>query len=276
MLHYLNGKWVAPQDFKISALDILIIRGYGIFDLIRTYDGKLFMPDHHLDRLFHSARLLDLPVPHTKKELKTILLQGLKKNNLKETTMRLVLTGGISTDLITPGKPSFFIIFKPLRSPAAVHYKEGIKVVTYPAHRTLPEAKSANYLMGVLAFKEAVRQGAHEALYVDTDKKRIYEATGSNFFAVIDGMLVTPEKEVLHGVTRNIVLDLANKTGLKVRKQDIFTKNIPSFQEAFITATIKEILPVTAIDNKRVGDGKIGEVTKRLMAEFRKFTKTAK
>lgn len=269
-MHYLDGKWVETKDLKISALDLSVMRGFGIFDFLRTYNHKPFLAKEHIDRMFNSAKNLGLTIDKSRKELEDIVSLGIKKNKktFRDFNIRLIVTGGIGIDSVTPGRPSLIIIFGEAVDYPKEYFEKGIKVITYNAKRAFPSAKTINYLYGVLALQEAKNKHAVEALYVD-NKKNIYEAITSNFFAIIDNKLVTPKEEILIGITRGAVIKLAKERKIKIVERAINLREIPKFQEAFITASNKEIMPVTFIDEKKVGNGKVGSITKELLNAYR-------
>jgi branched-chain amino acid aminotransferase len=272
MWHYLNNFWVKKEALKISAFDLVVTRGFGVFDFLRTYNKKPFFLEEHLDRFFNSLSILEMKSSKTKKEIEKIIEEGIKKNNFEETDIKIIQTGGESDDGITPkGKYNFIVMFTPATLYPKQYFEKGIALITYPFSRLFPEAKSLNYLAGVLAIKNAKKRKAVEALYVD--KKKIYECVISNFFAVVGEKLITPKQNILIGITRQVVINLAKKLGFKVEERDLFLKEIPKFSEAFITASNKEIMPVVRIDNQRISNGKVGKITKILMKEFRELTK---
>lgn len=274
VIHFLNDHWVKTEDLKISAFDLTVTRGFGIFDFLRTYNKKPFRLREHIDRFFNSARILGLPVPKTKKEIEKIISQGLARNKqLKETNIKIILTGGPTEDGITPiGRPSLIITFTPAVQYPRSCYEKGVKLITIRSQRELFEAKSLNYLTAVVAMMKAKKKGAEEGLYVGKNGE-IYETTRCNFFAVINNQLITPKKDILIGVTRNVVIRLAKKLGIKLVERDLYLKELPKFQEAFITASNKEVMPVVRIDSQPIGLGKPAAVTKKIMEAFRQYTK---
>lgn len=271
--HYLNGKWVKTEGFKISAFDLAVTRGFGAFDFLRTYDRQPFCLDDHLNRFFNSAKLLGLKVPKTKKEIRNIIFEGIKKNPGGKLNIKIILTGGETTDGITPtGKHLLLLTFTPAVEYPKKFYQKGVSVITIKGSRFLPQVKYLNYTQAVLAMMRAKKEGAEEALYVD-EKGRITEAARSNFFAVIGGRLVTPKIGILFGITRKVVLELAEKLNIPFEEKDIFVSQIKDFNEAFISASNKEIMPAIQIDNQIISDGKVGKITKKLMKEFKAFTR---
>lgn len=269
-LHYLNDQWVGEKDLTISVFDLSVIRGFGVFDFLRTYNNKPFKLDEHIDRLFRSAATLGITVPKTKSQIKRIIAEGLKKNSLPEKNIRIVVTGGVAGDGITPGRPSFFVIFVKAVDYPEEFYRQGVKVITYQHLRPFPEAKSLNYQAGIVALQKAKKEKAVEALFVGP-KGEIYEGTTSNFFAVIDGKIVTPKDNILFGITRNIVIDIAKKAGVEVVERSINISEIPDMSEAFITASNKEVMPVIKINLQTIGNGEVGKTAKQLSALYERL-----
>ena len=166
-IHYKNGKWVNDSQLNVSIYDLSVLRGYGIFDFFRTYNRKFLDLDKNLSRFVNSARILQMDVPLSKQKLKTVLAEGLRRNPDGDLNIRLLLTGGVSKDYITPGKPSLFILFSKSTMLPDEYYNDGVKVVTEPTPRTHAQAKSLNYLAAVIAMKRAGQQKAIEVLYTD-------------------------------------------------------------------------------------------------------------
>lgn len=266
--HYLNGKWVKENELKISAFDLSVLRGFGVFDFLRTYSYQPFRLDDHINRLFFSAKLVGIKIPQTKDEIRSIILTGIEKNKtfFKDFNIRIIVTGGVGPDSTTPGKPSIIVTFTNVLNYSADHYKKGVKVITFKTVRSLPLAKSLNYFMGVLALQEAQKHKAIEALYFDG--KKIYEATTSNFFIVKKNTLQTPKDGILFGITRRVILELAKKNKIRILEQDIKMSDLNKAQEAFITASNKEIMPVIQVDEMLIGEGKVGSVTQRLIRDY--------
>lgn len=270
-IHYLNGNWVYDEDLKISVFDLSVLRGFGVFDFLRTYHRRLFMLKDHLDRLFNSAKILGIKVPKTKREIEKMVFEGIKKNRGRDFNIRIIVTGGVGPNSVTPGNSSLIVMFTQAIDYPKEYYVKGVKVITYKTKRTFPKAKSLNYLTGITVLQKAKKEKAIEAIYIAEGK--IYEGTTSNFFAVINSKLVTPKRDILLGITREIVLNLAKRLKIKVVERGLKLSEIKNFQEAFITASNKEIMPVTKIDDYIVGNGRVGEISKLLMREFGKITR---
>jgi branched-chain amino acid aminotransferase len=273
MIFYLNGKFLDEKEAKISVYDLGLLRSYAVFDFLRTYNQKPFYLDDHLKRLLNSAKLIGLKHNYNLKFLRKITLQTLKKNIQKglEYNIRIILTGGNSEDFITPSKPNLIVMITTLKKLDEKLYQKGGKLITKISERILPQAKTIIYTSAVKFIQEAKKKGAVEVLLLDKDKK-ILECTTSNFFAVIDGKIITPPTEkILPGITRKIVINLAKKLKIPVIEKDIHFNEIKKFDEAFITASNKEILPIIQIDNLKISN-QPGIMTKILMNEFKKLT----
>jgi branched-chain amino acid aminotransferase len=267
---YYNGKFLDEKKAIISPYDLGLLRGYGVFDVMRTQKGKPFTLEEHWKRFCNSARHLRLKVPISRKAYVSIVDKLLRVNGFKESIVRTVLTAGLSPDGFAPaGEQTFFILiqnFSPL--PKRV-YQKGGKVITLEHHREYPQAKVTNYVAAIQHHRERTRQRAVEILY--THQGKVLEASASNFFIVKQGGLITPKDDILLGITRNTVIKLAHKCDIAVEERMIRLDETLQADEAFITSTNKNIVPVVAIDNAKIGSGAVGPVTSVLMHEFEKL-----
>lgn len=272
MIWFLNGRFLPAKQAKLPVNDLAVLRGYGAFDFLVTYGKKPFLLDEHLDRLTNSAKLIGLPLPYTKEQIKKFTLKTIKRNRGKEFTIRLVATGGVSSSNIFPeGKSSLAILVgKRVPYPKAC-YQKGINLKTHHYQRFIPEAKHINYLTAVVAKYPASQKGFLEVLYVYQDQ--VLECTTSNFFLIKDGVLFTTEKQILQGITKKVVLKLAVDF-LKIGREEIRLPDLKMADEAFISASDKEIMPVVRIDRLKIGSGRPGPLTKKLMKAFREYTKS--
>lgn len=270
MIYYLNGKFVEKNKALVPVNDLGLLRAYGVFDYLKTYNRRPFHLEDHLNRFFRSASRLNLKIPVSKKGLRRIIFELLARNKfLKELSFRMVLTGGQTEDGKTSEKPTFFIIVGEAHSYPEEVFKKGIKLATLDYSREFPEIKTVNYLLAVSRWKNILKKKASEILYAA--KGKVSEASTSNFFMVKNKILFTPKNKILEGVTRKIVIKLAKENKIKVIEKDIFLKESLKADECFITATDKEVLPVVKIDNKIIGDGCPGEQTKKLLTLFREL-----
>ena len=274
-IYFINNKFFPASKAYLPISDLSIMRGYGVFEFLITYNHQPFLLKEHLDRLSASAQTIDLELPKSLSEIERLVLKTLKKNlSKKEKAIRIIVTGGQSLPPAftqAKGKSTLIITVDPKHQYPSACYKHGVKVITYEHTRQIPEAKTLNYLAAIKAQKQARRQGAIEAIYVF--KGKITESTTSNFFVVINNRIITPKSNILLGVTRQKVLELA-KPIAPIKERSINIKEISAFQEAFITSSSKEIMPIVQIDNQRIGRGKIvtpGPITQKLIAKFSAF-----
>ncbi len=262
---FFNGNFVDTENILVSILDMGILRGYGVFEFVRTYSGIPFCLDDHLDRLKFSSDKVHLKLPYSKDEISSIVETLIKKNGGGEFYIRIVLTAGNARDHLLPGSnPTFAIIFD--RAPLmSEKINSSISLYSIPFQRQFHDIKSLQYMGASLCFQKAVEMGFQDALYLD-DFQNILESTTSNFFGVIGNTIVTPCDKVLPGITRKVVIELAKDAGLKVEMRQLSYDELKHFSEAFITSSIKEIMPVSKIDNF---DFSIkGPVTTQLIALF--------
>ena len=264
---YVGGCWVHPHEATLSINDIAVLRGYSVFESLRTYDRRPFHLDEHLKRLYQSAVLIGLEIPWSSRFIADIIRETIARNTYKHASIRLLLTGGESEDGITPsGKPVLVVMITPLGERDMQRFARGIKLIITRLQREAPEAKTTNYMAAVQALKEAANRGAADALFVN-EQGHVQEATRSNFFIFRGDILVTPRDGVLHGITRNVVLQLAQGR-FAVEERPILLEELPLADEAFITSSSKEITPVVQIDDLVIGSGKPGPRTTELEQRF--------
>lgn len=271
-VYYVDGTFVAPEAAVLPVGDLAILRGYGVFDFLRTYGGRPFHLDAHIQRLQNSARLIQLSCPWSHAELVEIVHETMKRNDYNEANIRLLITGGDSDDSITPGsKPRLLVMVTPLKEFPSQWYQDGVRIITSDISRFIPGAKSIDYIRAIIALNNARAAGAVESVYVD-GKGQVLEGTTSNLFAVSRGRLVTPAIDVLPGVTRDVVLDLT-ATEFKPELKMIDRKEILAADELFLSSSNKEVLPVTSVDGVIIGNGRPGVITARIMKLFAGYTK---
>ena len=270
---FFNGKIVKEDEAKISLRDIGLLRGYGIFESLKTYAGKPFLLKKHYERLKKSAKELNINIPISERKLSNVINQLIAKNHLNEASIKIVLTGGVSSGGLkfNSNSPTFFVLTEKLHGLSNNIYNNGVKLITQKFLRSLPEIKSTNYLEAISKKQQLKKEGAFEFLFINNDE--VLESSTGNFFMFLKNELVTPRENILHGVTRDFVLKIASKK-FKIKERKISKKELFLANECFITGSHKEIVPVVQIDNKKINDGKVGPKTKNLMKEFRQATKT--
>ncbi len=280
---YLDGKYVPSEEAKVSVFDHGLLYGDGVFEGIRLYNGRIFRLDQHLDRLFNSAKAVMLPIPLTKKQLVEACCGTCRQNNLKDGYIRLVVTRGVGYLGLNPFRcknPTVFIIADRIELYPEEVYRKGLKLITASTQRTNPAAmstsiKSLNYLNKNLAKIETVNDGTLEAIMLNS-QGHVAECTGDNIFIVRGGKLETPPVSAgaLIGITRQVVIDLAAKRKIAVSEPNLTRYDLSTADEVFLTGTAAEIVPVSSIDGRIIGSGRPGELTLKLMEDFRKLTRS--
>ncbi len=280
---FLNNRLVDKKDAKITVFDHGLLYGDGVFEGIRSYGGLVFKLKEHVDRLFESAKSIELKITMTKKEIMDAIVSTLKANKLMDAYIRLVVTRGTGDLGLDPRKckePTIFIITDKIVLYPKEFYENGLEIVIVNTRRNIKEAlnpqiKSLNYLNNILAKIEAIKSNAPEAIMLSQDGY-VAECTGDNIFIVRDGVLSTPPCNVgaLKGVTRLAVMDLAKRDGIKVTEEMMKPQDLYKADECFLTGTAAEIIPVTKIDKNTISNGKPGKITGKLLAGFRELTKT--
>src|SRR3989344_621663 len=270
---YFNGKILPIEKTRIYPDDLGILRGYGIFDVVKTCNNKIFLFDDHWKRMTNSAKSYGLKLPLKKSELEKIIEKLVIKNKIKNATVRIVLTAGRSADAMhfDPSSPTFYILISELKLLPDKYYEKGVKLKLVNYARNTPEIKSLNYSVAVRVINESQRKEKfYEVLYAQDGK--VYEAATSNFFIFKENTLITPNDNILKGTIRNLVINMARKN-FKIEERELMTKELQSANEAFITATNKDIVPVVKIDNFSIGNGKVGDNTRFLMKMLNEYIK---
>lgn len=266
-LWYINGHWVHPREATISINDVAVLRGYSAFEALRTYNRRPFHLDEHLARLYRSAEHIELEIPWTREHITAIVQEIIARNVYKHASIRLLVTGGETEDNILPvGKPTLAVLISPLGERDMERFALGIKLITTSLQRTAPEAKTTSYVSAIRALKEAKRHNATDALFV-SEQGHVLEGTRSNFFIFRGDTLVTPRSGILIGITRNVVLDLA-RGRFPIEERPILLEELRQADEAFITSSSREIVPVVQIDDLVIANGKPGQRTYELEQRF--------
>ncbi|MFH2132374.1 MAG: aminotransferase class IV [bacterium] len=273
-IYYIDGAFVEEDKAVISVKDIVVLRGYGVFDFLITYNKRPFRLKQHVERLQNSARHIGLEIRLSSDEICAITEETVKRNSHHDdSNIRLVYTGGISSDGVTPeGNGTLMVMVTPRHHLPAWWYTDGVKIITVDIERFIPGAKSTNYLSAVYALGLARKQNAVESIYIDRDN-RLLEGTTTNIFMLQGNRLITSGSNILPGVTRSVILELATDQ-FDVEVRDIDKSELSAAEEIFITASNKEVVPVVAVDDLSVGDGKPGPKTRQLMKLFRDYTTT--
>jgi len=258
-LAYINNTFIEEDEAHLHISDLALLRGYGIFDFFRTINNRPLFLEDHLDRFYNSAFTMRLQLETTRDELKSILHQLIKKNNIPTSGIRILLTGGYSTDNYQCTAPNLVITQHPLNSRSAESFSKGLKVISHEYRRELPDVKTTNYIVGIWLQEKIKQYLADDVLY--HFQGVISEFPRSNFFIITkDDVIVTPGENILKGITRMKTIELAKKD-FSVEQRSMTMDDVRFAKEAFLTSTTKRILPVVQVDDMIIGNGRPGEIT---------------
>ena len=275
---WIDGKLVDKEQAAISVFDHAVLYGDGVFEGIRIYGGKIFRCDEHVTRLIESARAIRLPLKMTAEEIVDAMVAAIEANGVVDGYIRLVVTrgpGDLGLDPFICRKSSVFVIAASIQLYPPEMYENGLSVIIAKTPRRsdtmIPSAaKTLNYLNNIMAKMEAIDAGAGEAIMLNVDGQ-VSEATGDNVFLVVGGTVVTPPPEagILNGITRGLVIELADDLGIPVEQRVVMPDELFTADECFLTGTAAEVIAVTTIDGKTIGSGKAGPITMKLLDAFR-------
>jgi branched-subunit amino acid aminotransferase/4-amino-4-deoxychorismate lyase len=272
---YLNGDIIPTVEAAISPLDIGLLRGYAVFDLLRTAGARPFMLEEHLKRLRHSAAELGLEVPVSDEAIRTVITRLLELNRHGEATVRLVLTGGVSPEGMTydPTTPTFLILTHELHELPASLYETGAALILHEHRREIPAAKTTNYLT-MLKHRPLVNEaGAIDLLYHDGE--RVLEAASASVYFVHGGTILAPERDVLWGTVGSLTLELARER-YETRLAAVSLDDAFRADEVFLTSTTRGVVPIVRIDDRLIGSGEPGPVTRDLSAHYQELLTAAR
>lgn len=263
---YLNREILPLEKAFLHVTDLSIHRGYGVFDFFKIKDGHAFFLDDYLDRFYHSAGIMHLTPPHNKMELKSIVYKLIEKNGMPDSGIKMILTGGYSSDGYQPAAPNLIMTQHNLSLPGQEQIEKGVKIITHEYVRELSEAKTINYTMGIWLIDKIKQSLANDVLY--HQRGIVSEFPRCNFFIVKqDNTVVTASANVLRGVTRKNILSLASKR-YKAEEAIITLDDVYRAKEAFLTSTTKRIVPIIQVDDKMIGNGKPGNVSLALLEDL--------
>lgn len=266
-LCYVNNKFIRYGEARLHISDLGLQRGYGIFDYFLEMDGRIPFYDLYLDRFYRSAEMMQLEVPLIREILKEKISFLLKSNGFGRSGIKLLLTGGYSDDLYSPGLSNFMILNMPLKHDPC-EFNDGVKLLTLDYKRWWPEVKTTFYLPSLVMNRRLKEEGAIEVLYHQNGF--ISETTRANFFLVKDGILITPGDGILKGITRKHVIKTAGGI-MPVEERPVGLDEVWDCDEAFITGTSKHVMPVITVDCKIIGNGKPGNMTRRVAEVFDRY-----
>ncbi len=289
---YLDGQWYSKSEARISVFDHGLLYGDGVFEGIRSYGGLVFKLAEHLDRLWESAHTIMLEIPLTKPQMEKVIVETLKRNQLRDAYIRVVVTrgkGDLGLDPAKCKKPTLFVITDKIVLYPDSLYKKGLSIITVPTVRNLPEAvnpsiKSLNYLNNILAKIEAKNSGCMEALMLN-HQGYVAECTGDNIFMVkkqklgtqVRDVLITPPVYLgaLKGITRQAILEIAQEKKITCEEKVLTRHDLFNADEVFLTGTAAEVIPVVKMDGRIIGTGTPGKMTEDLRRAFHALTRKA-
>ncbi|MGD9721403.1 MAG: branched-chain-amino-acid transaminase [Pirellulales bacterium] len=280
---WINGRLYEKHDAKISVYDHGLLYGDGVFEGLRSYGGKVFRLEAHLQRLWNSAKAIALEIPMSREQIGRAIEETLKANGLADGYIRLVVTRGAGTLGLDPNRtadPQVIVITDHIAVYPEELYLEGLEIITASTLRNHPAAlnpriKSLNYLNNILAKIECLQAGCMEALMLN-HKGEVAECTADNIFLVRNGVLLTPPTDagVLEGITRDAVIELARTGGREVREVPITRHDVYIADECFLTGTAVEVIAVVKVDSRAIGSGKPGPITRDLKERFHKLARS--
>jgi len=274
---YIDGEWLARSEAKVSVFDHGLLYGDGVFEGIRVYARRIFRLRTHLERLYDSARALALEIPDSLDEMARLVGEAVARNRCEDGYIRLIVTRGAGALGIDPRscpRPCVIIIVDQVAVYPRELYEQGVRVITSATRQVSHEAvdpriKSLNYLKNILAKIDAQHANAHEAILLNGDGF-IAECTADNLFLVRHGKLLTPAPQdgALEGITRGVILALAGEAGIPCAETRLTRYDVYTADEAFLTGTGAELMPIAAVDGRAIADGQPGAVTRRLRDAF--------
>jgi branched-chain amino acid aminotransferase len=280
MMIYIDGKYLPQEEARISVFDHGFLYGDGVFEGIRAYNGRVFRLKEHIDRMYDSAKTIDLAPPLSKAEMAEVICEVLRKNKLDNAYIRPIISRGVGDLGLDPRKcpkPSVIVIATSWGAMYGDLYDKGLRAITVsvrrnPADALPPNVKSLNYLNNILAKIEANYKGGDEAIFFDTNGY-VSEGSGDNLYVVKNGEIITPPTlNNLRGVTRMVLIEIAKSMGITVKEQNLGYFDLYSADEMICTGTAAEVAPITWVDGRVIGNGKPGPITRQLMAAFKTVT----
>jgi branched-chain amino acid aminotransferase len=278
---YINGKLFDKAEAKISVYDHGLLYGDGVFEGIRVYEGKVFRLREHVDRLYESARHIQLEIPMSREKMADAITSTVQANDRRNGYIRALVTRGAGTLGLDPRKtsdPQVIIIVEDISLYPRELYEHGLDIITAGTMRSHPAAldprvKSLNYLNNIMAKIEAIQAGCLEALMLN-HKGEVAECTGDNIFIIKRGTLKTPPLDagVLGGITRGAVIEIARTLQIPVQETALTRHDIYTADECFLSGTAAEVIPVVKCDGRPIGTGKPGPLTKQLRERFHQLT----
>lgn len=280
---YLDNDFVRKEQAVVSVFDHGFLYGDGVFEGIRSYNGNIFKLAEHLHRLYDSAQSIMLEIPFSKEEMKQIIVDTIRKNELDTAYIRVVVSrgaGNLGLDPVNCSRPSVIVIAEELSLFPPELYQRGLRMGSVASRRNRPDVlspqiKSLNYLNNILVKLEANQAGVDEALMLN-DQGYVTEGSADNIFIIKNGRIITPPVYLgaLEGITRNAIIDIANNLGYPIAELPFTRHDVYTADEVFLTGTAVEVIAVVDVDGRMIADGKPGTVTSHLLSEYRQLVLT--
>lgn len=267
----INNQLFIEEEAKLNVTDLAIQRGYGIFDFLKTINGKAIFIEDHFNRFYASADALNLPVKYDRENLLSMVYELMKHNEMPNSGIKIILTGGFSTDGYSLAEPNLIINQTPFKMDES-GFDKGMRLITHNHQRQLSHIKTIDYLQAILLQPKVKQQLADDILYHFNGAIR--ECPRANFFMVKGNSITTPKTSILWGITRSKILNFSI-AGYNIVEQDFTIEDLATADEAFITSSTKNVMPILNIDGKDVGKGKVGAVTKLINVEFKALLQKA-
>jgi branched-chain amino acid aminotransferase group I len=273
---FINGRFLTSSEAKIPIQDVGFLFGWGLFETMRSYKGFIYKLSEHVRRLTSSARFFKISLPYSEEKIARIVQQTLNANNLQDAYIKLILSGGVYSGKFSQPctKSNLIVIAQPFTPFPKDFYSEGIGATLASIRRNcaspIYQHKTLNFLENLLAKKEAEEKGYQEAIFLNT-RGYLAEGCTTNLFLLKEGEVITPslDSAILPGITRQVVLELCSRTGIPSREKEVSLEELYQADEAFLTNSLREIIPLTRIDSKLIGKGKPGRITRLLMKEYK-------
>lgn len=254
---YVNGQLVPEDEAKLLVTDLAIQRGYGIFDFLKTVNGKPIFIQDYFDRFYNSAKEMNLEIDLSREQLYKVTISLLEKNNIPNASLKFILTGGYSDDGYQIAKPNLIIVHAPFEY-NITSFNKGLSLLSHNYQRQLPSVKTIDYLQAIRLQPMLKSRQADDLLYHNNGEVR--ECPRANIFIVKNNEILTPRTDILRGITRSKILGI-NLDGMVIKEQDFTLDDLLTADEVFITSSTKNVLPILSLDGNRIGNGQAGKIT---------------
>lgn len=267
-IQFYNGEFLPREAIKFSIDDVGILRGYGIFDFMRVIEGVPVFIEDHLDRFENSARIIGMELPLSRERIKSVIYELIMVNGLPLGYIKLIMTGGDTPDDFAPGKPNLAILNDVLENIAQKYFDEGATLMTYDYTRDFPTSKTTGYVMAVKLLPQWKKDGHFDVLYHTGGV--VTELSRSNIFFFKGDKLITNENNILKGINRMKVLEVADKM-FETDVRDFTLDELRAADEVFMTSSKRRVMPVIKLDDQPIGNGHVGENCKKLLKAYDEF-----